>query len=344
MFLAKELEKGQIFEKLTLAHGPSGYEGEVRDIIKNEIKDYVDEIKVDKMGNIIAHKKGNGPKVMVAAHMDEVGFIITGYNSDGTLKFRGLGGVNQISMPSKLVFIGKDKLRGIIGAKAIHLQSRDERKKPFSYSNCCIDIGAKNKDEAMEKVELGEYVVFDTDYDSFGERLIKGKAFDDRIGCLVLIQLLKQNYNCDLYAVFNVQEEVGDRGAYISSFNVQPDLAIVLEGTICADMPNIDLNKRATEIGKGPAISIMDRTSMFNEDMARDIIKISEQNNIPYQRRCAIAGGNDAGAIHTVGNGTSKIATISIPCRYIHSAVSVASQDDYINTLKLVTCYLKHIK
>ena len=341
MFLAKELEKGNLLDKLTSASGPSGYEGEVRKIIKDEISSFVDELKVDKMGNIIAHKKGNGPKVMIAAHMDEVGFIITGYNSDGTLKFSGLGGVNPLSMPSKLVFIGEEKIQGIIGAKAIHLQSKDERKKAFTYGNCCIDIGAKSKDEAMKMIDLGEFVVFDNEYDCFGDKLIKGKAFDDRMGCLVLIQALKEDYNCDLYCVFNVQEQGGERGAYVSAFNVKPDVAIVLEGTICADMCNISKENRATEIGKGPAISIMDRTSIFNEEMARNIIDVAIKNNIPYQRRKAIAGGNDAGIIHTVDEGTSKIATISVPCRYIHSAISVASQEDYLNTLKLLKTYLK---
>lgn len=341
MFLAKELEKGGLLDKLTSAHGPTGYEGEVRNIIKKEIENYVDDIKVDKMGNIVAHKKGNGPKIMIAAHMDEVGFIITGYNKDGTLKFRGLGGVNQLAIPSKPVLIGEKKLKGVIGAKAIHLQNAEERKKPFNYSNCCIDIGAKSKDEAMQKVEYGEYAVFDTEYDSFGENLIKGKAFDDRIGCLVIMEILKEKYNCDLYGIFNVQEEVGSRGANISAFNVQPDLAIVLEGTICADMPNIPDNKKATEVNKGPAISIMDKKSIFSNDMVDEIIKCCDENKIPYQRRASIAGGNDAGVIHTVGNGTSKIAAISVPCRYIHSSISVASQKDYLNTVKLLNYYLK---
>lgn len=329
-----------LLKKLCNAVGPSGYEGEVRNIIKEEIKNYVDDIKVDNMGNIIAHKKGNGPKVVVDAHMDEVGFIITGYNDDGTLRFGALGGINPKIIPSKVVLIGDKKLPGVIGLKPIHLQDKDERKKPVPYDKCCIDIGSNSKEETKKVVKLGEYAIFDTKFSKFGEGLVKGRAFDDRMGCAVLIEILKENYNCDLYGVFNVQEEVGDRGAYVSAYNIQPDIGIALEGTICADMPGVPKYLMATEIGKGPAISIMDRTSIFNNEITDAIIKVAEEKGICHQRRKAIAGGNDAGAIHTVGDG-AKVATVSVPCRYIHSSVSVASLDDYENTVKLMKEYLK---
>lgn len=329
-----------LLEKLCNASGPSGYEGEVREIIKKEIAPYVDEIKIDRMGNIIAHKKGTGAKVMVDAHMDEVGFIITGFNEDGTLKFSALGGINNKIIPSKVVYIGEKKIPGVIGVKPIHLQSAAERTKNLSYGDCCIDIGSNSKEETKKYVSMGDYAVFDTVYGEFGEGLIKGKAFDDRMGCYVLIEALKENYNCDLYAVFNVQEEVGERGAFVAAYGVKADIGIALEGTICADMPSVTPHLRATEVGKGPALSIMDRTSIFNEDIAEDIMKVAEEKVIPYQRRRAIAGGNDAGAIHMSGEG-AKIATLSVPCRYIHSSVSVASLQDVENTKKLLVEYLK---
>lgn len=332
-----------LLERLSMAAGPSGYEGNVRDIIKEEIRNYVDEIKVDNMGNIIAHKKGVGKKVIVDAHMDEVGFIITGYNEDGTLKFYSLGGIAANILPSKVVLIGENKVPGVIGFKPIHLQSSKERKKSVSYGDCCIDIGSNSKEETKKIVELGDFAIFDTEFSEFGEGLYKGKAFDDRMGCAVLIEALKENYDCDLYGVFNVQEEVGERGAFVSAFNVKADIGIVLEGTICADMPSVPKHLRATEVGKGPAISIMDRTSIFNHDIAEEIMKLSDEKGIPYQRRRAIAGGNDAYAIHASGEG-AKVATISVPCRYIHSSVSVASKDDYENTVKLLVEYLKAIK
>ncbi|GLC30631.1 M42 family metallopeptidase [Clostridium omnivorum] len=332
-----------LLEKLCSASGPSGFEGDVRNIIKEEIKPYIDEIKVDRMGNIIAHKKGNGPKVIVDAHMDEVGFVITGYNEDGTLKFYSLGGINNKVIPSKVVLVGENKLPGVIGVKPIHLQSSDDRKKNFSYDDCCIDIGSNSKEETKALVELGDFAVFPTEFSEFGEGLLKGKAFDDRMGCAVLIELLKENYDCDLYAVFNVQEEVGERGAFTAAYGVKPDIGIALEGTICADMPNIPKHMRATEIGKGPAVSIMDNTSIFTEEISKAIIKVAEEKDIPYQLRRAIAGGNDAGAIHMSGEG-AKVATVSVPCRYIHSSVSVASKSDYENTVKLMVEFLKTIK
>jgi endoglucanase len=332
-----------LLERLCNATGPSGYEGDVREIIKDSIKDYVDELRVDRMGNIIAHKKGNGKRVIVDAHMDEVGFIITGYNEDGTLKFYSLGGIVASILPSKVVLIGENKIPGVIGFKPIHLQSAEERNKSVSYSSCCIDIGSSSKEETKKLVSLGDFAVFDTEFNEFGEGLYKGKAFDDRMGCAVLIEALKENYDCDLYGVFNVQEEVGERGAFVSAFNVKADIGIVLEGTICADMANVPKHMRATEVGKGPAISIMDRTSIFNQDIAREITDLAEEKGIPCQFRRAIAGGNDAYAIHASGEG-AKVATISVPCRYIHSSVSVASKSDYKNTVKLLVEYLKTIK
>jgi len=331
-----------LLEKLCNATGPSGFEGEVREIIKEEIENYVDEVKVDVMGNIIAHKKGKGKKVLIDAHMDEVGFIITGYNEDGTLRFEALGGINGKVLLSKVVLIGKGKIPGVIGFKPIHLQSSEERKKNVRASQCCIDVGLNSKEEAKKNIKIGEFVVFDMKYGEFGDGLVKGKAFDDRMGCAVAIEILKESYNCDLYVSFNVQEEVGERGAYVSAYNINPDIGVALEGTICADMPNIPKHLNATEIGKGPALSIMDRTSIFNDEILRGIIKVAEEKSIPYQLRRAIAGGNDAGAILMSGDG-AKVATVSVPCRYIHSSVSVASIEDYKNTVRLMVEWLKTV-
>ena len=340
MLLDEKLKKGGILDKLTSLDGPSGYEGEVRNFIKDEVEPYVDEMKVDKMGNIIVHKKGRGKRIVIDAHMDEVGFIITGYNDDGTLRFNALGGVNSKIIPSKTVSIGPSKIPGVIGAKPIHLQGQDERKKGLNYDDCCIDIGAESRIQCEALIELGEYVVFDTEYDEFGEGLVKGKAFDDRMGCFVLMEILKESYDADIYGVFSVQEEVGERGAFIGAINTKADIGIAIEGTICADMPSVAKHLRATEVGKGPAISIMDLTSIFDEDIAEDIMEVGEKLKIPYQRRRAIAGGNNAATFHGTGSG-AKIATISVPCRYIHSAVSVAAKSDVQNAIKLLVAYLK---
>lgn len=343
MFLEEDLKKNGILDKLTSLHGPTSYEGEVRDFIRKSVEPYVDEIYTDRIGNVIVHKKGRGTKVVIDAHMDEVGFIITGFNDDGTLRFRALGGVNDKIIPSKSVIIGKDKLHGVIGIVPIHLQKKDQRNKGVTYEDCAIDIGATSRKEAESVVEIGEYAVFDTEYDEFGEGFIKGKAFDDRIGCFVLMEALKENYeNIDLYGVFAVQEEVGERGAFIAASTINPDLAIAIEGTVCADMPGIEGHLQGTVLGNGAAVSIMDSTSMFSPDIASDILSVADENHIKVQRRIAIAGGNDAGAYILRGNGC-KVAAISVPCRYIHSAISVASKEDIESTVRLLISYLKTI-
>lgn len=329
-----------LLETLTNAVGPSGFEGDVREIIKNEIRPYVDEIKIDRMGNIIAHKKGFGPKVVIDAYMDEVSFIITAYNNDGTLKFECLGDINGRVIPSKVVFIGEDKVPGVIGLKPIHLQSKSEREKHISYKDCCIDIGSNSKEETKKIIDLGDFAVFDTEFSEFGKGFIKGKAFNDRIGCAVLIEAIKGNYNCDLYAVFNVQGEIGGRGAYVSAFNVQPDIGIVIEGTVCDDIPDISNNSNVIKLNYGPVISMMDKCSIFNAEIIEDLINVASNNKIPYQRSGVLVDGNDVGAITMSGEG-AKVAAISVPCRYIHSSVSVASLEDYENTKKIIIEYLK---
>lgn len=329
-----------LLEKLCNAASPSGYEGEVREIIKNEIKNNVDEVKIDRMGNIIVHKKGKGRKVVLDVHMDEVGFVVTGYNEDGTLKIAALGLVDNKVVPCKSVSIGKNKIPGIIGLKPIHLQSTEESNKIASISSLCIDIGAKSKEEAKKTVNIGDYAVFTTKFEAFGEGLFKGKALDDRVGCAILIELLKNEYNCDLYGVFSVQEEVGGRGAYIAAYDINPDISIILEGTVCGDMPNNSDNKRATELKKGPAISIMDTISIFDYHIIEDIKTVAIRENIPHQIRKSAVGHNDGGSYIMTGSST-KAVTISVPCRYIHSAISVCSKEDYENTIKLTREYLK---
>lgn len=331
-----------LLKRLSEASGPSSFEGEVRDIIKNEIKNYVDEISVDRMGNIIAHKKGLGRKVVIDVYMDEVAFIITGYNEDGTLRFEAIGQINSKVIPCKVLYIGDNKIIGVVGIKPIHLQDANERKRNITYSDCCIDIGSKSKEETKKIISLGDAAIFRAKFDEFGDGLIKGKALDSRISCEILIQILKNDFDCDLYGVFNVQEAVGERGAYVSSFNIKPDIGIVLEGTICADSPNIPKHLNATRLGNGPAISIMDEMSIFNSKISEDIVKIAKSHKIPYQFRRSTSGRNDGNAIYMSGEG-AIVATVSVPCRYIHSSNTVACLKDIENTKKLIIAYLKSI-
>ncbi len=326
-----------LLKELTEASGVSGNEKEVRDLIISEIKDYVDSYKIDRLGNIIAYKKGKdiGKKLMITAHMDEVGLMIKDIDKDGFLKFMTVGGIDKRILVSKPVLVGKDKLPGVIGAKPIHLQKPDERTRALNIDELYIDIGARSKEEAERYVSIGDYVIFDSEYVEFGEGLVKAKALDNRVGCSLLIKLIKEIKDLSFYAVFTVMEEVGLVGAGPAAYEVDPDYAIILEGTLCYDMPKLDTHLIPTYLNKGPAISLIDRTTIYNKDFRNKIVEIAKKNNIPYQFRKTSMGGNDSGKIHTTREG-SITATISVPCRYIHSPASVMSKKDYDSTFALL--------
>ncbi|WP_077367596.1 M42 family metallopeptidase [Anaerosalibacter sp. Marseille-P3206] len=334
-----------LLKELTEAFGVSGNEKEVRDLILNEIKDFVTDIKVDKIGNIIAYKKGkiDSPKLMITAHMDEVGLMITGIDNSGLLKFTTVGGIDKRILVSKTVRIGKNKINGVIGSKPIHLQDKDEWSKALDIKNLYIDIGVNTKEEAEKLVSIGDYVMFNSEYIEFGNNLIKAKALDNRVGCSVLIDLLKEETDLSFYGVFTVMEEVGLVGAGPAAYSVEPDISIILEGTLCADTPGTEDHMIPTKLGHGPAISLMDRTTLFDVNLRQKIVSIAKENNIPYQFRKTTFGGNDSGKIHLAKKG-SVTSTISVPCRYIHSPVSVMSKKDYYNTHKLLLAIINKIE
>ena len=252
-----------LLKNLSELNGTSGAEGLVRNFLRQEIEPFVETVNIDKMGNLIATKNAHltGPKVMITAHMDEVALMIIDITSDGFLKFRPVGGIDARILVSKPVKIN-EFLVGVIGAKAIHLQKRLERQKALSFDQLYIDIGAKSKEDAASKVKLGDYAYFMTKCEPFGEGLYKGKAFDDRVGCAILVELLKQDYDFPLVAAFTVQEEVGLRGAKVAAYHVAPDFAIVIEGTVAADVSDREEEGWVTELGKGPACSLIDRKSV----------------------------------------------------------------------------------
>jgi putative aminopeptidase FrvX len=322
-------------KELTELSGVSGYEYEVRNYIKNKLKEIDCEYYIDKLGNVIAHNKGRKNKtIMVAAHMDEVGLIVRQIDSKGLIKFEAVGGIDQRVLNSKVVLVGDNKIPGVIGSKAVHLMSKEERGKSLPIDKLYIDIGTDSKEETEKLVSIGDYVSFKSDYVEFGDNMIKGKALDDRVGCSILLELLSMKLDADFYGVFTVMEEVGLRGAETAAYQLEPDLGIVLEGTVSADMPEVEDYDKTTIIGKGAALSIMDNATVYDIDVVREVAKIAEDNNIQYQYRTSGAGGNDAGAIHKTKKG-AKVVAISIPCRYIHSSVSVASKNDYENVLRL---------
>ncbi len=327
-------------KELTELSGVSGCEYEVRNYIKNKLNEIGCDYYTDKLGNVIAHNKGKKNKtIMVAAHMDEVGLIVSYIDSNGFIKFQAVGGIDHRVLNSKVVEVGENKINGVIGSKAVHLMSAEERGKAVPIDKLYIDIGVNSKEEAEKLVSIGDYVSFKSEYIEFGNNMIKAKSLDDRVGCSAILELLSMKLDVDFYGVFTVMEEVGCRGAYTAAYALEPDLGIILEGTICADMPEVDEHSKATIIGKGAAISLMDYSTVYDIDTVRNVVKTAEDNNIPYQYRKTSSGGNDAGPIHKNKNG-AKVIAISVPCRYIHSSVNVASKDDYNSVVALTKAVL----
>jgi len=333
-----------LLEKLSNAFGVSGYEDEVRALLTEVVREHVNECHTDALGNLIAFKKGyrGAFKVMLAAHMDEVGLMITHIDKEGFLHFRPVGGVDQRVLLAKEVVIGKDRVPGVIGVKPIHLLEEEERKRVVKVKEMVIDIGASSKEEAEKAVKVGDYATFATRFcvlDEEGLRTVKGKAFDGRVGCAVLVELVKERYPFDLYAVFTVQEEVGLRGARVAAYAVGPQASFVLEGTVCDDIPREKDISPTTELGKGPAITIMDRTFIADRRLVRLLTETAEELGIPYQYKQPGVGGTDAGAIHITKEGVPS-ATVSVPCRYIHSPASILSLNDFDHTVQLMKAVL----
>ncbi len=335
-----------LLEKLSNAFGPSGCEGEVRRLLARALRDKVDDLQIDALGNLIAFKKGTGPeprmKVMVDAHTDEVGLMITRVEKNGLLGFRAVGGVDARLLMAKGVVVGEKRLPGVITAPPIHLTKSEQREQVLKIEQLTIDIGASSENEAKGLVKIGDYAAFDTRFevlDEGGLRTVKGKAFDDRMGCAVAAALADSEYEVDLYLSFSAQEEVGLRGARVAAYRIEPDLGFALEGTICDDMPKKEDVSPTTELGKGPAISIMDRSFVADRRLVQLLVDLAKANGIPYQFKQPGTGGTDAGAIHLSKAGVPSVA-VSVPSRYIHSPVSMASLNDFDHTVALMKAAL----
>lgn len=326
-----------LLRELTHLDGLSGNEDKVRDYIRNIISHYTDEIKIDALGNLIAVKKGHSSryKVMISAHMDEVGLIAAGYGDHGTIKFKTVGGIDERILPGKRVRIGDDMIDGVIGSKPIHLQTKEERNTNIKLRDMYIDIGAENREEAEKLVPLGEYIAFASEFAFLGESCVKAKALDNRVGCAILIDILKERYDFDLYGCFTVQEEIGLRGAEVATYSVNPDIALVIEGTTCSDVPGAEEYEYSTKLGNGPALTIMDRTAYMDSYLNRYIFELALKNDIRVQLKQTTTGGNDAGKIQRSRGGV-KTASISIPCRYIHSPVSIMDLRDFEGCRKVL--------
>ena len=326
---------------LCLLDGISGDEGAVREYIIDKIGDKA-EIRVDNLGNVIAFCKGKKMpknKIMVSAHMDEVGMIVTYVNSDGTLKVSSVGGVDPRVVFGRRVKIGRNNVLGVVGGKAIHNLTAKERKKSVPFDKLTIDIGVDSREEALKLVRLGDSVRFVSDFVEFGEGFVKCKAIDDRAGCAIMLRMIEEGVEYDTYFTFVVQEEIGLRGSTCAAFTVAPDYAVVLESTTAADIPSASGEKRVCELGKGPVVSYMDRHTMYDRELFELAFSAAEEKCLPCQTKTMVAGGNDAGAIH-VSRGGVKTAAVSLPCRYLHSPSCVINKADFENAYVLTKLIL----
>lgn len=323
--------------ELCLLSGVSSYEDDVRDYVKEKAAPYATEMRVDPMGTLIVFKKGKkttGNKLLLAAHMDEVGLIIKRITDDGYLKFGCIGGIDRRVLLGKKVLVGKDKVPGVIGLKAIHLTTKEEREKLPKLEEYYIDIGAKDKETAEKATHIGDFAAFDSDWVEFGSGMVKAKALDDRVGCAIMLELLKEELPMDCTFAFTVQEEVGCRGAHGAAFSVAPEIALILETTTAADLAGMEGHKRVCAPGKGPVVPFMDGGSVADRRLFELMRNLARENNIPWQTKHFIAGGNDASVIQRSREGVRTV-TMSAAVRYLHAPASVASAADFDHMLAL---------
>ena len=332
----------KLLEKLCNVIAVSGDEGEVRRIVLEEIKPFVDEVKVDALGNVLALKSGRGKsraRVMLDAHMDEVGFMIVADDGDGTYRFETVGGIDVRHLVGKQVLVGKDRTPGVIGGKPVHLMSTDERTKKVPLDSLRIDLGLNGK------ANIGDRAGFATRLKRVGPSILS-KSIDDRIGVATVIELLKHApTSVDVCAAFTVQEEIGLRGAKVAAQYFNPDLAIVIDSTPARDLPMHDNSENMTyntQLGCGPAIYIADSSTLHDPRLVRFLGEIAEVEKIPYQFRQPGGGGTNSGAIQRALAGIPTVS-VSVPHRYTHSPVSISRVDDWKNTLNLLHAALNRI-
>ena len=346
-----KLEKSvELIRELSVAFGPSGYENTVRDIIKEKVKGKADEILTDRLGNLICKmsfgtQTENKKKIMVSAHMDEVGFMINRINSEGFAEFGCVGGINPSVLAGRKVVVMSEckKLNGVICSLAIHHKDQEDRGKPTPIEKMHVDFGFETKEQAEEYVKIGDLGTFDSEFYRFGKNgcMIKGKALDDRMGCAAMLEIMEElsqnrpNVSADVYFCFTVREEIGYSGAAAAATFVKPDIAFVLESTAIGDIPDTEPHRRVADVGKGGVISIADRSTIYDRDTVDAVMTVAKERGVKAQIKRYVSGGNDAGHIHKAIDGIRVIA-ISVPTRYLHSPACVANLDDYVSVCELV--------
>ena len=350
--MAKLDETLTMLKDLTDAKGIPGNEREVREVMKNYIEPFADELTTDGLGSLIAKKvgKAGGPKIMVAGHLDEVGFMITQIDDKGFLRFQTVGGWwGQVMLAQRVTVVTrKGDVTGIIGSKPPHVLSVEARKKPVEIKDMFIDIGASSREEAGEwGVRPGDMVVPYFEFTVMNnEKMLLAKAWDNRIGCAIAIDVLKQLKGVDhpneVYAVGNVQEEVGLRGAKTAAAKIQPDIGFAVDVGIAGDTPGITEKEAMSKMGKGPQVVIYDASLVAHKGLRDLVTDTADELNIPYQFESIPGGGTDAGSIHVTHNGVPALA-ITIATRYIHSHAAMLHRDDYENAVKLIIEVIKRL-
>lgn len=341
-----------LLEKFTNAHGISGCEDNIRELLEMELEPYVDTIRKDIMGNLIAVKKGEGPSIMLAAHMDEIGLMVRYIDENGFLRFVGIGGwFDQTLLNQRVVVHGKKgSIPGVIGSKPPHVMKDEDRKKPVKLEDMFIDIGAKDREDAENLgVEIGTEASIDREFVSLANGKVTSKAFDDRAGIVILIEVMKRlskhKIDANIYAVGTVQEEVGLKGARTCAFGICPDLALALDTTIPGDHPGISKIDSSLELGKGPVITVADasgRGLIAHPQILKWLKETANENKIPYQLGVGSGGTTDATSIHLTKEGIPT-GTVSIATRYIHSPVEVLDVADIEACISLIVKAVENV-
>lgn len=318
--------------------GISGRESAVRDYLQEQLAacPAVEAMTVDPLGNLLVLVKGKkraNCTVLFSAHMDEVGMMVTDVTADGYLAVTAVGGVDEAVVYGHPVRVNGHP--GVIGGKAIHQCSGDEKTKLPGLDKLLVDIGAADKDEALSMAQPGDAVLFDSEWTELGDDLCKAKALDDRAGCLLLLDLIRRQPATDIMVSFVTQEEIGLRGATVAGNTIQPDIAVVVETTTAADLAGVSSTRQVCQVGEGPVVSFMDRRTLYDDELYHRIRQMGEEAGIPTQTKTMVAGGNDAGALQQAGKG-ARVAAISLPCRYLHSPACVLSWQDMEHTAALL--------
>ena len=343
------MELADVLERLSNACGVAGREEEVRALMKELLKPGVDEIKEDKLGNIIGIKRGRkgAPSVMLAAHMDEIGLMVKNITKEGFIQFTKIGGIDDRILIAQRVIVHTDKgsLEGIIGSKPPHILKEEEKKKVIEADNLFIDVGANSKEDAQKMgVRVGDPVSFDIKFTRVGNDAVVGKAFDDRVGCAALVEVMRKlpSVDCTVYAVGTIQEEVGLRGATIAAFQLYPDVGIAIDVTVAGDIPGVKEVEAPIKMRKGPSLTVADTGLITHPKVLRLLIDAAEESKVPYQLESGLHGTTDASRIALTREGVPS-GVISIPTRYIHSPASMLSLSDVENTIKLAVTAIKNV-